>query len=233
MWKRLLLLLLIGALSLLCACANMAQPETTPTTEEPQTEATTPPTTVPETTLPAHAECYLPNYSIQQISEYFNEVVLDMEYTDGTGDATLVQKWLSPIYYRIYGTPTDEDLTVLDTFFAQLNQIAGFPGIHAAAEGIPENLSLSFLEPAVFSENFSEIVGGEDAYGATQFWYYTATNEIHTARIGYRTDLDQTTRNSILLEEIVNTLGISDSELRTDSIVYQHSNDNLTLSDVD
>ena len=36
-----------------------------------------------------------------------------------------------------------------------------------------------------------------------------------------------------MLEEIVNTLGITDTELREDSIVYQYSNDNLCLSDVD
>ena len=230
MGKRLLLGLLFGAMLLLCACKAV------PPVEVPQTEATvtTPSTTEPpETIVPAHAEFYLPEYSTQQITEYFNEVVLNMEYTDGTGDATLVQKWLTPICYRIYGTPTDEDLAVLDALFAQLNQVSGFPGIYAAADGVPENLSLNFLEPSAFFAEFAEIVGGEDAYGATQFWYYTATNEIHTARIGYRTDLDQVTRNSILLEEIVNTLGISDTELRTDSIVYQHSNENTVLSHVD
>lgn len=59
------------------------------------------------------------------------------------------------------------------------------------------------------------------------------SNEIYSARIGYRTDLDQMTRNSILLEEIVNMLGISDTLLREDSITYQYSNENLALSDVD
>jgi hypothetical protein len=73
----------------------------------------------------------------------------------------------------------------------------------------------------------------EDAYAATEFWYYNATNEIHTARIGYRTDIDQSERISILIEEIVNMLGISDTELREDSIVYQYSNENTTLSDED
>ena len=36
-----------------------------------------------------------------------------------------------------------------------------------------------------------------------------------------------------LLEEVVNMLGISDTVLREDSIVYQYSNDNMALSDVD
>ena len=76
-------------------------------------------------------------------------------------------------------------------------------------------------------------VDGEESYGAAEFWYYTETNEIHTARIGYRTDIDQDTRNSVLLEEIINVLGISDSELRTDSIVYQYGSEVTALSDMD
>ena len=66
-----------------------------------------------------------------------------------------------------------------------------------------------------------------------EFWYYTDSNEIYSARIGYRTDIDQQTRNSVLPEEIVNMLGITDTELREDSLVYQYSNDNLSLSDMD
>ena len=84
-----------------------------------------------------------------------------------------------------------------------------------------------------FNISFSEFVKGEDAYGATEFWYYNDTNEIYTARIGYRTDVDQATRVSILIEEIINMLGVSDTEMREDSIVYQYSNDNTALSDID
>ena len=77
------------------------------------------------------------------------------------------------------------------------------------------------------------MVNGEEATGATEFWYYTDTNEIHSARIGYRTDTDQSIRNSVLVEEIINTLGISDTVLREDSITYQYSDFNTSLSDVD
>ena len=186
-----------------------------------------------EQTPPPHSPLYLPGYTAPQIWQYFQEVVLDVEYTDGTGDATLVQKWLSPIRYRIYGTPTEEDYAVLTGLFAQLNAVPGFPGIYAAAEEEIENLTLNFLQPDDFRNQFSDVVHGEEAYGATQFWYYTATNEIHTARIGYRTDVDQNARNSILIEEIINTLGITDTVLREDSIVYQYSDENTVLSDVD
>lgn len=234
---------------LLCACAgiNSERSDTAlPTYEIPATEAdiddTTAaatvdiPETIPaetETTAPVHAALYLPEYEIQQVLEYFEEVVLHMEYTDGPGDVTLVQKWKEPIHYHIYGNPTQEDLWILTALFAQLNEIPGFPGIYAAADGEQGNLTISFLDSKNFNMDFSEFLNGEDAYGATQFWYYTATNEIYTANVGYRTDIDQSTRTSVLIEEIINMLGVSDTVLRTDSIVYQYSNENTALSEMD
>jgi hypothetical protein len=198
------------------------------TTEAPETT-----TAQTEPTAPAHAALYLPEYTSQQVWEYFEEVVLRTEYSDGTGNAALVQKWKDPILYSIYGTPTEEDLSVLTALFAQLNEIPGFPGIYARAEGEPGNLMIGFWDSEDFNRSFLDFLNGEDAYGATQFWYYTDTNEIYTADVGYRTDIDQSTRTSVLIEEIINMLGISDTVLRTDSIVYQYSNDNTALSDID
>jgi len=228
----------------LCGC-NTARPtdsKATPTTEASNpatTQATAAdPTTaateaVTEPAAPVHSPLYLPEYTPEQIWEYFEEVVLHMEYSDGTGNPALVQKWKKPLYYKITGKPTDEDLAILDNLFAQLNAVPGFPGIHPAAEGELSNLNIWFLNDQDFQLAFSAALNGEYAYGATQFWYYTATNELYTANIGYRTSIDQKTRSSILVEEIINTLGITDTVVRTDSIVYQYSDENLTLSDVD
>ena len=236
--------LLLACSLLLCACGGQEQEPTLQT--EAYTEVTVPaemitePTetaeTVPmmtEAVRPVHSDLYHPGYTLEEMQEFFAEVVLDVEYSDGTGDSTLVQKWVEPIRYRFFGMPTREDRAVLDVFFDQLNEIEGFPGIYPAGEEETENLRISFLPPDVFRSSFSGAINGEDAFGATQYWYYTDTNDIYSARIGYRTDLDQTVRNSILLEEIVNALGISDTLLREASITYQHTNENLVLSDVD
>lgn len=225
--KKLLALLLA---LLLCGCA--ADPA--PTTLPPETtvpETTVPETTVPPTTVPLHSDYYLEDFTLDEVLLYFNEVVLQVEYTQG-GDPTLVQKWLQPITYRIFGEPTEEDLRVLEDFFVQLNQVPGFPGIREAGAEEYSNLSLNFLNHEDFYGQFSQILNGEDAWGGYQFWY-SDSNDIYDAQIGYRTDIDQLSRNSILLEEIVNALGISDTLMRSDSIVYQHSNDNLELSEVD
>lgn len=245
MQKKLYLALVLALALLLCACAapvpnEPPQPESTPApTEAPKPTPTPTPTPVPTpepTPTPTpnpHSAFYLPDYTLEQVTEYFEEVVLNIEYNDGTGSANLVQKWLFPLYYNICGAPTETDLEVLQTLFEQLNAIPGFPGIHPAEDNLQESLTLSFLPPEEFRDAFSAVVNGEDAYGAVQFWYYTDTNELHTARIGYRTDLDQTTRSSILLEEVINGLGITDTVLRPDSITYQYSNDVLELSEID
>lgn len=242
MKKHLLLLLALVLCAALLACSTepapvttTAPPETTvPETTVPETtvpDTTVPETTVPETTLPPHSELYLEDVPPELLLTYWDEVVLQVEYDHGSGNPSLVQKWLEPIRCRVFGEPTEEDLLVLEGLFEELNRIDGFPGISLVEQD--ENLTLSFLGPEDFRNSFSDVVDGEDAWGATEFWYWTDTNDLYSARIGYRTDIDQLSRNSILLEEIINTLGITDTELREDSIVYQHSNDNLALSDVD
>lgn len=215
------------------------EPENTPTPENTQTENIIPendldppeedPTPPPE----EHSALYDPRYTTEQIWQYFQEVALTMEYSDGDGNVTLVQKWKDPIVYRVYGTPTQEDSTYLYALLDQANEIPGFPGFAPAQDGQEESLSIYFVDYDGFYDLFYDAIRGESAYGAVQFWYYTDSNEIYSANIGYRTDIDQESRNSVILEEIVNTLGISDTVLREDSIVYQYSNSNTALSDVD
>ena len=239
--KKLTALLLVLALTAaLFGCGAPAQPTTVPTTvpetSVPETtvpETTVPETTVPETTAPLHCELYLEDCPPELLMEYWDEVVHQMEYSDGTGDSSVVQKWLSPILCRIYGEPTLEDVEILEDFFAQLNSLEFFPGIRWAEEDEIENLSLNFLSKEDFDIVFFDVVHGEDAWGAAQFWYWTDSNELYDGRIGYCTGIPDEDRRSILLEEIYNILGVSDTVLREDSIVYQYSNWNMELTDVD
>lgn len=241
--KRLFCLVLTAALALsLWACETPYQTVTTGSV--PTTTATAPSVTIetepiptetepPAPTEPEHAAYYLPEVSLEDMITYFNEVVLATEYATGDGDATLVQKWLLPIRYRIHGDPTEEDLVILEDLFAQLNAIEGFPGIHPATEDIPSaDLDIRFLDLDAFNLEFSDFLQGEYSDGAVQYWY-SDNNEIYTARIGYRTDISQDIRNSVLLEEVVNLLGITDTVMREDSIVYQYSSDTTVLSEID
>ena len=68
--------------------------------------------------------------------------------------------------------------------------------------------------------------------GAVTFWY--DFNEIYDAVICCRTDIDQYTRNSVILEELYNGLGpIQDTSLRQDSIIYSGFSEPQKLSQMD
>lgn len=211
----------------------VTEPEA-PETTEAVTEPTVPPTTEAET-LPAadHSELYIEGYTAEQIADFFCEVVLDTEYATGEGNFTLVQKWDAPIRYSIYGDPTDEDLAVLTGLFDGLNAIEGFPGIQSAEEWGYPALCIYFQAREDFNASFGSSIGYEDADGATEYWYFNDSNLIYEGWVAYRTDIDQLTRNSVLLEEIVNVLGLGDTVLRQDSIVYQGYSQPQELSQVD
>ena len=203
-------------------------------TEAPAAEPTEAPTEVPteEPTEEPHSDLYVPGISPDKMVAYFNEVVLDMEYTTGDGDASVVQKWERPISYRIEGVPSHRDAQSISVLSKQLNSVEGFPGIRAAT-GLEQNVTISFLHDEEFETRFSHVIQGESADGAVQFWYYNDTNAIYSGRIGYRKDAAQEIRDSVIPEELVNLLGINDSTLREDSITYQNGSEVIELSDVD
>ncbi len=231
--------------AMVCLCACGAQSNAGPVESEPsavvseevssiESESTEESELVSsEEVRPAHSVLYLEGYSQDEVVQYFNEVVLNTEYSTGDGDFTLVQKWKMPIHYRIYGEPNTADTERLQTLFTELNQINGFPGIHEAKEGYVENLSIYFSDESAFYDRFGAFVNYEPSDGAVQYWYFDDSNDIYEAQIGYRTDIDQETRNSVLLEEVVNGLGIDDTETREDSITYQYYNSTDELSDMD
>ena len=180
-----------------------------------------------------HSALYLEQYSVEEVLRCFNEVVLDAEYSTGAGNASLVQRWDEKIYYYVEGNPTGEDLAKLQTLFGQLNEIEGFPGIQEASNDLEANLYIFFEDREAFDMRFSDFLQGEYANGATQYWYYTDTNNIYLESIGYCTDMPADVRESVLLEEVINGLGLSDSQFREDSIVYQYGDNAKELSDMD
>lgn len=201
-------------------------PTAPPTTLAPTRIPTTPPTTVP-TTAPAKETFHIPGVDVADVILWFNEVCLDAEIVH-SGDASVLQKWVQPIRYQIIGAPTAEDLTVLEDFAAWLNTIEGFPGISETAEW--GNLQIHFVS----EEDMQNVMGpgfsGMD--GAVTFWY--EENEIYNATICIRTDLPQTLRNSVILEELYNGLGpIQDTNLRPDSIIWSDYAEPQSLTAVD
>ncbi len=198
-------------------------PENTEPTETQPTETTEPP-------LPP-AAISVPGVSVEDMILYFNEVCLDGEYVSA-GDPSVVQKWAAPILFWVYGDPTEEDLTVLFEFADHLNEIEGFPGIREAEAEFDANLRIYFCSQQELIDRMD--FGGEEQHldGAVTFWY--DNNEIYDAIICIRTDLTQSVRNPIILEEIYNGLGpVQDTVLRADSLVYQYDSETQAPTAVD
>ena len=199
---------------------------------EPAIEESTAATELPEETVPAepiHSEFYIPDVSVDDVILYFNEVCLDAEITH-EGNPKVLQKWVVPIRYTIYGSPTEADVEVLSGFTQWLNTVEGFPGIRSAEEGETANLQIHFCDQPEMIRLMGE--GFYDMDGAVTFWY--DFDEIYDAIICYRTDVHQNTRNSVILEEIYNGLGpIQDTVLRIDSIIYAEYSEPQSLTEMD
>ena len=205
-----------------------AVPTATPTAV-PTPAQTEPPVT--ETPVaPEHSELYIPGVNVEDVILYFSEVCLDAEIIN-SGDPSRLQRWEMPIRYICNGVYTDEDKSTLDTFVEWLNTLEGFPGMEETKESSLANLRIHFCDQAEYLKVMGQGYSGTD--GSVTFWYNGA-DEIYDAIIGYRTDIDQEIRNSVILEEIYNGLGpIQDTQLRLDSIIYSGYTIPQSLTQVD
>ena len=235
--RKFILLWLVVCL-LLSGCADLLTEETFPTyhkrpTDSPETTgATASSMDITEATTPSeppHTPFYDPEVSVEDVIAYFNEVCLDAEVVN-SGDASVIQKWDVPIYYYINGTPTEEDLLVLENFTAWLNTIEGFPGIARTTDLNQLNLNIYFCSAQQLLDIMGNQFEGND--GAVVFWY--SNDAIYNENICIRTDLDQTLRNSVIMEELYNGMGpIQDTSLREDSLIFSGFSSPQEMTDMD
>lgn len=232
--RRLVCIAVFLLLLLLTACSRepVLPVDTSPLETEPslatepsaETEITEPVPAEPE-----HSSLYIPGVSVEDVILYFNEVCLDSEFIN-SGDPSYVQKWTIPIYYMLDGSYTAEDIATLERFTTWLNTLDGFPGIAQTDDPGMMNLRISFGDQQHMLNLMGDSFIGQD--GAVTFWY--DNNCIHYGIVCCRTDINQFTRNSVILEEIYNGLGpIQDTNLRPDSIIYQEYSEPQELTEVD
>jgi len=188
-----------------------------------------PPDSPTETLPPAHSEFYLPDVDVEDVITYFAEVCLDSEITH-SGNPCLVQKWDCPIKYGLYGSPTEEDIRVLEGFCDWLNTVEGFPGISESPSAEQTNMRIYFCPQSEIPERMGDQFRNMD--GAVTYWY--EQNAIYDAIICVRSDVNQHLRTSVLLEEIYNSLGpVQDTVLRPDSLIYQYYAEPQEMTDID
>ena len=216
------------SLMILTSCASPSADPTEPVTTIPVTEPSTQASAEPPT-APPHSDLYIPGLPVEDVIVYFNEVCLDAEIVNA-GDATRLQKWAEPIYFMRNGSPTDADIQTLTGFTAWLNTVEGFPGIYETQNPAEANIQFHFCSKDEMLSLMGNHFEGMD--GAVTFWY--EADRIYSAIICCRADLDQTLRNSVILEELYNGLGpIQDTALRSDSIIYSEYSEPQDLTEED
>lgn len=231
--KRFIVVVVL-VLMVFCGCSRWDEipvpSETQPeTTEIPATQEITEPVTQPPETEPEHSLLYLPDVSVEEVIEYFREVVLSAEFVNG-GDPSKVQKWDIEILYMIHGEMTTKDREVLDSFTRWLNEIEGFPGIRETTVDAEANLHIHFCPADHFATILGEDYRGLD--GGVTFWY--DYDRIYQGTICVRNDMEQELRNSVLQEEIYNGLGpVQDTDLRTDSLIFSGFSMPQSMTEVD
>ena len=199
---------------------------------------------IPESFLPSsfvtvtdeaeHSELYNPNYTVDEVFACFKEVVLSTEYTENEQSGALVQKWILPIFYSIEGDCSENDKKVITDFIDELNKIDGFPKMYPAESSRQPCLVMDFMSAGKLYDEMGDVVRFERSDGISQFWFLLRVNVICGAKIGYDRTMADAVRTAVLLEEIVNVLGVSnDTETRSDSIVYSGYTEIDTLSEMD
>ena len=174
-------------------------------------------------------------YSTDEIISYFCETVMHSEYYDGD-EPEQVRKWTSPIYYVLRGVVTTEDVALINRLTAALNEIPGFPGIYSVQEaGMSEedaNYTIQILPYDEYQEFALDRIGDAYTDGYATAWF---SNYVYTdGEVGICNDIDRETKNSVILEEIIQSLGIfNDSHTYPDSLFYQNFNTPQWPTDID
>lgn len=220
---------ILSLLYLLTGCTVSPQPNTptpTPSVTATPTPAPTPtptPTPMPTPTPTPHPWSEtVTGLSFPDLVDYFVDVALHTEYNDnGLMAEVLLSRWAQPIYYELSGPYTNHDQLILSKLMDTINQVEGFPGIFPADSDHAANLSISFLSRQEMNDRLLEQYGWCD--GFAHYQWYNANRELFQADVMYCTDMDSSIRDSVICEELIQVLGLSnDSEKYTDSIFYQY-----------
>lgn len=154
-------------------------------------------------------------YTADEIIDYFCSVALGAEEGE---DFNHVIRWSSPTTCYVGGDYTSADIEKLDSLFASLNAVPGFPGIYRVDTETESTLQIYFVDNATMAGMFG---GGYE--GHVQINWYNASNEVYSGTIYISSELDRNTRDSVIVEETVQSLGLlKDTYDHPESIFYQY-----------
>lgn len=166
-------------------------------------------------------------FTDDEIIEYFMKIALEGEYGGSRG---YIIKYDAPLYYSVYGKPSDEDLRVLRGLADELNKIEGFPGLYETNDPSLVNERIYFTSQRTF-EMAAEILVPEGSWGYANVWFFNGGELKGTMINGYVWISEDARpqnpdRNSIICEELVQSLGLlNDTDWGIKSIFDQDRND--------
>jgi|GEM_PF-2028196 len=160
------------------------------------------------------------NYPLQTVLAYFSEIAFADE---GEGAIGAARKWIKPIYYEIYGTADEVDVAVIRWVSEYLNGISGFPGMFTATATNKANVKFYFGN-LTFVQNALGITDNT-VQSCTRIFYNSDDYRIQLSKVGIITDTtSRETRNSLILEEVLQMLGLNQNSLNYPQSLFYKAN---------
>ena len=157
---------------------------------------------------------------------YFQDIAFGSEHKLITAQ---VRKWTKNINIRVEGQPTEEDLLTLETTIGLLNSLQG--QVELSIGYFDTSLVVNFAPKSAFHELHSQYKRSDPGF----FWVSWIDDVIYRGTILIDSTSEQSIRNSLLREELTQSLGLMNmSDSYADSI-FNDSNirPDQELSDMD
>jgi hypothetical protein len=166
-----------------------------------------------------------PNYT-QKALDYFSAVV-GVEY--GSNDTRLA-KWNDNIRIKIIGSPTEEDLRMINYTLSELNN--DLNGTTMSIDSNNPNMEIYFVPTSDFSKYLSNYVPGNEGFSSVR---WNSTNKaIYKSTIALSTNSLQISRSHIIIHEITHSLGLGkDSGMYSDSVFNELPNHTTKYAQID
>ena len=167
------------------------------------------------------------NYPMQTILSYFAEIAFADE---GLGTTGIARKWLKPIYYEIYGSADEVDVAAIRWVAELLNGINGFPGMFRANDNNKANVKYYFGNITYIQAAMG--ITDNSARSCTRLFADNDTKKIQLAKIGIVSDTtSRKDRNSLILEETLQMLGLNQSTLNYPQSLFYKNNSTPQVPD--
>jgi len=154
-----------------------------------------------------------------ELQTAFYSSAFSLEYGDSSAD--IMRRWEGDLVFWAGGARTQEDERGLTLFLQQLyERVPGLPPVYWTPERDRANITVMYAPLSDLSNHSSAYVEGNWGFVT---YYWNEAQEINYLEIVIASDVtSQEDRNHLLMEEIVNGLGLTnDIDTHADSIIYQ------------